>query len=89
MTDLLPTVLNEAAKERLGRDEGGSTRSPLQVMTSIRPPRALIQVVPDRTNIGCKQLGMKGTRAEHLARIDRIKSSLWKLHKDIEGQIGK
>ena len=43
--DIIPSILNEAPEERLGRNTDGSWRSPLQVMTGIRPRRLLMQVM--------------------------------------------
>lgn len=43
--DLIPSILNEAPEERLGRNADGSTWSALQDITGILPGRALLQVM--------------------------------------------
>lgn len=46
--EMLPSILNAAPEERLGRNSDGSTRSALQVMTGIRLRCALLKVIIGR-----------------------------------------
>lgn len=67
--DQIPSILNEAPEERLGRNPDGSTRSPLQVMTGIRPRRALLQVMPGRMSSGDARQNLERGQPSELRKL--------------------
>jgi len=85
---LIQTVLNEAPLPRLGKREDGTLRCPLEVMTGICPRRVLVLGVdPAPDNVECYSL--ERVRAEQVARIDKLQTSLLEMHKDVAHHVGK
>lgn len=84
--DIIPSVLNEAPESRLGRNDDGSTRSALEVMTGIRPRRSILQVIPQSEN-PLTPCSMERAVAERLCMIENIQTRLRDLHKDVNTRI--
>lgn len=84
--DIIPSVINEAPQSRLGHNPDGSTRSPLQVMTGIKPRRAILQVLPTISDTNVTQT-LERTTAERICKIDEIQNSLHHMHKDVDIRI--
>lgn len=84
--DIIPSVLNEASESRLGRNQDGTMRSPLEVMTGIRPRRAILQVIPEREGVNTPYVVERGI-AERICKISDIQEALTGLHKDVKKRI--
>lgn len=68
ITRPVQTVLNKAPLERLGRNADGSARTPLQVMTGIKPRRILVHILGVNTQEG-EAMYIEHTRAARLIKL--------------------
>lgn len=84
--DIILSVLNEAPETHLGRNNDGKTRSPLEVMTGIRPRRAILQVIQEH-DVSITQLIVDRAKAERLCKIADLQAGLYELHKDVNQRI--
>lgn len=82
------TALNESGLERLGRGQGGTARSPLEVMTGIFPKRQVLRVLPPSLDY-LKAKSVNHARAVQLLNIEELQTSLNALHKDVHGLVTK
>lgn len=82
LIEMVPSILNEAPEERLGRNSDGYTRSELQVMTGIRPRRDMLQVITGRS-VG-EEPSMDRDTAERVSKIENMQQSLATMHEDVE-----
>lgn len=80
--NILPTILNEASEERLGKNSDGTTRSPLQVMTGIRPRRLLVEVMTGQEQVRAP-LSIERAVAERLCDLPKLQESLALMHKEV------
>lgn len=85
--DVIPSILNEAPEERLGKNQDGSVRSALQVMTGIRPRRALLQVMPGRILSDAEEISISRGDAERLAQVENLQTDLHEMHRDVSERI--
>ena len=80
--EMIPTALNEAPLPRLGKNNDGTTRCPLQVRTGIALRRLLVQIIPD----GERPLNAKtltNARVLQLIKINKLQSALQAMHKAV------
>lgn len=84
--DALPTVLNEADESRLGRNSNGSTRSPLEAMTGIKPRRAIVQIFSDIPS-NVSSISLEHATAELFFNIAELQNALHEMHKDVKQRI--
>lgn len=75
MIDIIPIVLIEAHTKRLGTNADGSMPTLLEVLTSIRPSCAFIQLMVDVTEPRASHT-MKRHTAERFADIAALRESL-------------
>lgn len=76
-------ILNEAPKERLGRNYDGTIRSSLQAATAIRFGRLLLQVMLGQE----KAIIVEWNNAERLCNIAELQYSLDDMHKQVPEHI--
>lgn len=82
----LPTILNSAGLDRLGKNDDGSLRSPLQVMTGIKPNRPMSRILP--SNLKTIQSKMIHTvRQSQKTYINNLQTSLENMHKDVSEKV--
>lgn len=86
VTGMVQTVLNEGPLERLGKNADGSMRSPLDVMTRIKPRRIEIHKAGDY-ELKNERKTMKCARSEQLINIEKLQESLNIMHKDVGERI--
>jgi len=79
------TILNSASLPRLGRNEDGSLRSPLQVMTGIRPNRPIARI-EKTTSIHETKL-LDTARAAQIINIQELQNAVDLLHKDVSTKV--
>lgn len=80
--DIIPSIINEAPEQRLGRDTDGSWRSPLQVMTGIRPRRLLMQVMTGQEPVR-PSVSIDRAVAEKLCALPKLQENIHMMHKDV------
>jgi len=84
---MVQTILNSAPLERLGKNKDGSYRSPLQVMTGIRPSRKILENEPLREGLETKSITT--TRAAQLISISDLQKSMETIHRDVNERLSK
>ena len=84
----IASALNEAPLPRLGQNTDKSTRSPLQVMTGIRPRRVALRILQD-SSPPFMDKSLTRARTEQLIQINKLQEGLDALHKDVSDRIGK
>lgn len=78
----IASALNSTGHERLGHRADGVARTPLQVMTGIRPERPILQIIPSSQNpLDAKTLPLG--RAVQVMKIDELQRSLYVPHKEV------
>jgi len=79
-TNLIQRILNESPLARLGKNEDGSCRTPLQVMVGMRPHRTFF-----KTEIGDSKesVTIEKARAIQVTNIERVHIALDEMHKDV------
>lgn len=82
----IPVVLNGARLERLGRNEDGRLRSPLQVMTGILPNRSIARIVPNDAPTNTSHT-LSDAHAQQLIEIGKFQSLLDQMHKAVSEKI--
>lgn len=86
--DSVASALNEAPLPRLGTNVDGTTRTPLEVITGIRPRRSLLRITCDN-NPSMTVKTMEHACAEQITRIDKLHVSLNELHRDVKDRVDK
>jgi len=77
---MVQTILNSAPLKRLGKNEDGTMRTPLQVMTGLRPSRNLIEL-PLSEGVITKTI--TETRAMQIICISDLQLSLENMHREV------
>ena len=83
---IIPSILNSAGVERLGKNDDGSLRSPLQVMTGIIPRRP-IQHILESSSKNTTAKVLQSARAEQLIKIDALQKALDIMHKAVDTRV--
>lgn len=82
---VIPTIssaLNSTSLERLGHRDDGVARTPLEVMTGIRPNRPVLQITGNgHSHINAKTFPL--ARAAQIMHIDKLQNNLDVLHKEV------
>lgn len=78
----IPTIINYAGLERLGYNNDGTLRSPLQVMTGILPNRPIARII-SFTSETSNVITVSQVDATKLFNIDALQSNLHQLHRDV------
>lgn len=84
--DAIQTVLNESACPRLGRNPDGTTRTPLQVMTGIRPNRGLVRILHSQIEHS-SPCTMDQSEAERIISITQLQQTLYEMHKEVNHKV--
>ena len=79
-------AMNEVPLLRLGSREYGKFRTPLEVMTGIKPTRAMLQTtqVDEENHAG---VSIEKVRALQFQDIDNLQESFHGRHKDVEQRV--
>lgn len=84
--DVVMRALNEAPLRLLGTRRDGTYRSPLEVMTGIRPRRAEFTFsVPDPDDV--KSVSIERAHMEQLVNIEELQVALDNMHRDVEKRV--
>ncbi len=82
---LIQRIINESPVKRLGKNEDGTARSPLQVMTGLRPSRN------EFTFEMQKEVGVPhkvdAVRAMKITNIDKVQAALDIMHKYVSDRV--
>lgn len=81
---IVQKTLNESPLERLGKSKNGSYRSPLELMTGIRPNS---KVLTSKDDDRFRDLSM--SRVHQLINADKLQSVLEEMYKDTKERIDK
>ena len=84
--EAVPPALNEAPLKRLGKNNDGTTRTPLQVMTGIRPRRAILRIISD-VDAPNSAKTLTVARAQQIISIEKLQRSIDDLHKNVSEKI--
>lgn len=88
MVDLIQTVLIEAPLKRLGSRDGGTFRTPLEVMTGIKPLRS-VYISAKFANSEALHRMIEKTRAIQTMEICNLQNALQEMHKDVGTRVSK
>lgn len=80
--DVIPTITNESPTDRLFRSNDGTTRTPLEVTTGIRPCCTLVQIIEDETGPDVSLL-IEWESIERVVNITELQAALHALHEDV------
>lgn len=75
----IPTVLNEAPQSWLWRNTDGSTRSALEVMSSINYRRAVVEIIPG-SQANTTPLTLERATAERVYNIEALQNAVHEMH---------
>lgn len=81
-------MINSAALERLGKNDDGSLRTPLQVMNGICRGRPIARIIPQGGS-KADAICLEKARAQQLLIINAIRQQLDTLHKEAFDTISK
>ena len=84
----IPTILNSAGLDRLGSNDDGTLRSPLQVMTGIIPNRPITRIIPATGSI-VNAINFSEAEGQKLINIDALQNNLHHLHKDVSEKVSR
>jgi len=79
---LIQKIINESPVERLGKREDGIFRSPLEVMTGIKPART-----NPTSSMKCGDNSLSLSECQRIANIDRLQFALANMHKNVSEKI--
>lgn len=86
IVNLTQVVINEAPLARLGKSEDGKFRSPLEVMTGLKPSTYPLRLFTKDTKAG-EPVELERARAYQRLEIDRLQRELDGLHKEAAERI--
>ena len=78
---IIQAVMNSSPLKRLGKNKDGVYRSPLEVMTGLKPVRGNILLCGHGEVPGKYKLN--STRAAQVAEIDKLQTALDAMHKEV------
>lgn len=76
---MVQSILNSSPLKRLGKNDDGTMRTPLQVMTSLRPKRTVLKT--KNVNDAVKVKSISHARAVQLMQIDSIQKAMEDMHR--------
>lgn len=80
------TDLNEAPLKRLGTVEDGTYRTPLEVMTGLKPVRSQLEII-SREGKASKKSSLEQARVLQLLKIEELHNVFGSMHKETEGKV--
>ena len=87
LVPVLESIINEAPTARLGKRSDGVSRSPLEVMTGLKPRRSILR---GATGIhGSKSLILDRVRAEQSFNIEKLQKDLDLMHKSVNNVVSR
>lgn len=81
VVNIIQKVLNESPLERLGKRDDGTFRTPLEVMTGLKPCRT--NLAPSVEYSNKTGVSLDHARCEQILRIDDLKEALDSMHKEV------
>lgn len=79
------TALNESPLKRLGKNNDGSFRCPLEVMTGLSPSRSFLK--PDVDADCSTATPLETIRVRQMVRIGSLQASIENMHKDVHEKV--
>lgn len=86
--NLVQVILNESPLQSLGRNKDGQYRSPLQVMTGLKPARLTLQFFPGEID-STEPVKLDRVRARQLLSIETLHDVLDGVQKDVADRSSK
>lgn len=83
----IQSVLNEAPTPRLGKHSDSTFRTPLTVMTGIKPRRSILRILEDQSSSSEKIVTLDRLHAEQLVKIQELQLSLQDMHREVKTRI--
>ena len=82
----IQVILNSSPSSRLGRRQDGTFRTPLEVMTGIRPVRQPLKVEKGKTG---ENMSLTTEKALQLLQVEELQKAFYYMHKEVYERVTK